>query len=40
MSIIRIVAVGVETEDKPSILNDAWHGSCSVSHDTVYKFDQ
>jgi hypothetical protein len=33
VSIIGVVAVGVEIEDKPIILNDAWHVSCSASHD-------
>jgi hypothetical protein len=33
VSIIGVVAVGVETEEKPIILNDAWHVSCSASHD-------
>jgi hypothetical protein len=31
VSIIGVVAVGVETEDKPINLNDAWHVSCSAS---------
>jgi hypothetical protein len=33
MSIIGVVVVGVEIEDKPIILNDACHVSCSASHD-------
>jgi hypothetical protein len=40
VSIIGIVTVGVETEDKPIILSDAWHVSIlcvmprhSASHD-------
>jgi hypothetical protein len=33
VSIIGVVAIGIETDDKPIILNDAWHVSCSASHD-------
>jgi hypothetical protein len=33
VSIIGVVAVGAETEDKSINLNDAWHVSCSARHD-------